>query len=227
LATSNLPAPSGFVSPRDAAGLDNYPTHLAWNSVKGAVAYRITMDYTNKDTDAECQKSGRLFDSVTTTNSYNPAGLPVACLGSYAWNVATCFSENCAPAETGGAATWTFSIAKGGGKDSGFMVCGLRDDDTKTPWDERNPCQFGDLFKLLEKLIDFALFKLSFWLLPILVAITGGLFYTHAGGTDTLKMIKQSWIRIGIGYALLFFAWLLTNWTLQAFGYHGLWWKIL
>ena len=53
------------------------------------------------------------------------------------------------------------------------------------------------------------------------------MFYFHAGGTDTLKMIKSSWVRIGIGYALLFFAWLLVNWTLQAFGYHGLWWKIL
>ena len=147
--------------------------------------------------------------------------------GTYTWGVASCFSSECKSDETGASAKWNFSINKGGGKSSGFMVCGLRNDDPKTDWDERKPCQFGDLFKILEKLIDFALFKLSFWLLPILAAISGGLFYTQAGGQDALKRVKTMWKYIGIGYALLFFAWLLTTWTLQAFGYHGLWWKIL
>ena len=225
--TSTLPAPAGYSSPRYMANLDNYPTHLSWNSVNGAAAYRVTMNYINEDSSSECPKSGQLFDGVTTTSSYDPPGLPLACLGSYTWGVVSCFSAACDPNETGASTTWEFFITSGGGKNSGFMVCGLRDDDPKTPWDERDNCQFGDLFKLLEKLIDFALYKLAFWLLPILAAITGGLFYTQAGGQDVMNRVKTMWKYIGIGYALLFFAWLLTTWTLSAFGYHGLWWKIL
>ena len=225
--TSNLPAPQGEVSPKNLASLDSYPNHLAWNSVNGALAYRVTMDYLNKDANSECPPSGQLFDSVTTNNSFDPPGLALACLGSYTWKVASCFSAACISEETGAPNTFTFSINKGGGKASGFLVCGLRDDDPKTDWDERKPCQATDLFKILEKLIDFVLFKVSFWLLPILGALTGGLFYTHVGGADTFKKVQKMWRYIGIGYALIFFAWLLTTWALQALGYSGLWYKIL
>jgi hypothetical protein len=225
--TSTLPAPAGYSSPRYLASLDSYPAHLSWNSVNGAAAYRVTMSYINEDANSRCPKSGQLFDEVTLTNSYDPPGLPLACLGSYTWGVVSCFSAACDKNETGASTTWEFFIVNRGEKNSGFMVCGLRDDNPKTPWDERDDCQFGDLFKILEKLIDFALFKLAFWLLPILAAITGGLFYTQAGGQDVINNVKTMWKYIGIGYALLFFAWLLTTWTLQAFGYHGLWWKIL
>ena len=226
-ATDTLPAPEGYSSPRYLSSLDSFPTHLAWNAVKNAAAYRVTMSYINEDSSSECPPSGPLFDDVTPINSYDPKGLSLACLGSYTWGVTSCFSAACNPDETGAGTTWKFFIIREGGKPNGLMVCGLRDDDPKTDWDERKPCEVGDLFKFLEKLINFLLFKVSFWLLPILAAITGGLFYTQVGGQDVMIKAKTMWKYIGIGYALLFFAWLLTTWTLQAFGYSGLWWKIL
>jgi hypothetical protein len=226
--TKTLPAPSGLVAPRDLASIDQYPMRLSWNAIKGASAYRVTMNYDNKDTNYECPKSSQLFNVTTTTNSYDPPGLALACLGTYTWTVASCFSSDCKPDETGTTASWKFFINIGGGKSSGLMVCGLRDDDPKTDnWDERKACEFADLFKFVWKLLNFVLFKLSFWLLPILGTVTGVIFYTSAGGPQTLQMVKSWWKAIGIGYAIIFFAYFLTTWALQAMGYSGLWWKIL
>jgi uncharacterized membrane protein required for colicin V production len=64
-------------------------------------------------------------------------------------------------------------------------------------------------------------------ILPILALITGGFFYLGKEGPNTVKYIKDAWIRIGIGYAILFMAWLLVSWIMAAAGFEGDWWKIL
>jgi len=68
------------------------------------------------------------------------------------------------------------------------------------------------------------IFKLAIILLPILVAITGGMFYLNIKGKDTLPTIKKMWKYIGIGYCLMLMAWLLVSWLMAITGYQGIPW---
>lgn len=228
--TKTLEAPSGATSPANNASPDDLPGSLSWNPVRGAKAYKIEINYKNSgDTNKDCPKDSKISEGTSPKTSYKMPDLEVACLGTYEWTVASCITESCAKEEIGNPMIRKFFIRKESKNfKSGFLTCGLRDDDTSTKWDERKECQFEDLFKVANKILNFALFKLSFWLLPIMGLITGIIFYTQAGGPQTLKMVIKAWKAIGIGYALIFFAWFLTTWTLQAFGYSGtdLWFKI-
>jgi len=67
---------------------------------------------------------------------------------------------------------------------------------------------------------------LAFLLLPILALITGVVFYKSLGGPEIWGTIKTWWKYIGIGYALLFFAWVIVGILLSIFGFAGAWWKL-
>jgi len=57
--------------------------------------------------------------------------------------------------------------------------------------------------------------------------ISGGIFYLGQQGPKTIPFIKNMWKWIGIGYALMIFAWLLVSWMMAIVGYSDLWWKVL
>ena len=136
--------------------------------------------------------------------------------------------KNCADAGPV-SADWTFTLAGDNSPKNGSYglgVCGQPFDNPGTPWDERATCAPKHIFLELQRIINFILFTLSFWLLPFLALATGIMFYTSLGGQNAMAMVKSWWRAIGIGYALLFFAWIITTWLLQIAGFPGLWYKI-
>ena len=83
-------------------------------------------------------------------------------------------------------------------------------------------------FLLLKIMIDFLLFRLSVLLLPLLVLATGGLFYLSPNNPDLISKVKKMWQAVGIGFAILFMAWILVSWLMIAVGFSKPdWWKII
>ena len=151
------------------------------------------------------------------------------CFGKYNWTVLACLDSGCKDA---GATplNWQFTFASSGPETkkgaTPLAVCGLSSDNPDTSWDEREACQLKHLLILVEQLINFIIFKLALFILPILGLITGVIFYLSLGGMETLGMVKKMWKAVGIGYALLLFAWIIVGVLMTIAGYHGVWWKI-
>ena len=70
------------------------------------------------------------------------------------------------------------------------------------------------------------LFRAAFILLPLLGLATGGLFYTNFGTSEIKQKVISWWKLIGIGYFVLFFAWIIVGVFTTLFGYTGTWWQI-
>jgi len=60
-----------------------------------------------------------------------------------------------------------------------------------------------------------------------MIVATAGLFYSPFRTPELLDRVKTAWKAIGIGYLLLFFAWVIVGIILSLMGFQGLWWKIL
>ena len=131
---------------------------------------------------------------------------------------------NCS--DRGEALTGTFKVKATGastGMDS-FKVCGQNTDNLDTKWKETDDCSIASFFLVVKLIINFLLFKLAFMLLPVLALITGGMFYLGMHGKDTIPTVKRMWKYAGIGYALMFMAWLLVSWLMAATGYNSVPW---
>ena len=204
---------------------------FSWDQVPGAQYYRFSLTYADKSS-LEKNQDCAVGEKVNTLAAQNSIAVDnstqgIYCLGNYTWNVQACMDQNCK--DTGPvSANWTFTLTPGATakKGSGFMVCGQADDNPNTPYDEREACSAKHLFLVLEKIINFVLFDLAFWLLPVLGVITAVIFYKSLGGPEVWETVKSWWRAIGIGYALLFFAWIIVGVMLRIFGYTSVWWKI-
>jgi len=68
---------------------------------------------------------------------------------------------------------------------------------------------------------------LALLLLPIMALVTGGLFYLAQDKTNLATRAKDIWKKIGIGYAVLFFSWIIVSIIMALAGYGALWNQIL
>ncbi len=146
------------------------------------------------------------------------------CFGDYEFTVQPCFDEKCTSLSYQ-KTTAIFSIAKKE-QSSGFMVCGQSTNDPNTKYNEKEPCRPSHLVLTLKIIIDFVVFKLAFMLLPVMVLITGGLFYLSQDKANLIPHIKDVWKKIGIGYGILFFSWIIVSVLTGIVGYPD-WYKIL
>ena len=233
--TAALETSAGAIQPPDQATIQSQDVGLtntiSWDPVPGAQYYHFILTYADKsslETNGDCTTGEKVNAFVTqssTSVDNSPQGM--YCLGNYKWNVQACMDKDCTDSSPV-SADWTFTLAPGESakKGSGFMVCGQPDDNPNTPYDEREACAPKHFFLVLERIINFFLFQLAFWLLPILGMMTAAIFYKSLGGPEVWDKVKSWWRAIGIGYALLFFAWILVGILLSIFGYTSAWWKI-
>jgi len=233
--TAALGTSTGAQLPKDQETLHSQDLGLtntfSWDQVPGAQYYRFSLTYADKSSlekNPDCA-AGKKVNTLVSQNSINidtsPQGL--YCLGNYTWNVQACMDRGCKDAGPI-SPDWKLTLVSGESakKGSGFMVCGQADDNPNTPYDERETCSAKHLFLVLERIINFVLFNLAFWLLPVLGVITAVIFYKSLGGPEVWETIRSWWRAIGIGYALLFFAWIIVGVMLRIFGYTSVWWKI-
>jgi len=215
----------GNPQPSDGATIyaDQMANQVSWDSVIGASAYSYIINLTEPAESDTCPIKDAIIDKVTnsTKNIVN-----LKCLGKYRFSVEPCVDAKCT--SRGPVSVWTFTLAQREPENKfSLSICGTGYNNPATPWNEREACQPKHLLILIKVIIDFLLFRLSILLLPILVLITGLIYYTQFKTPEVWDKIKSMWKAIGIGYALLIFSWLIVGFLLQIVGFPGLWYKIL
>jgi len=204
------------------------PLTMTWSGK--ANYFKINLTYAPlAGVSAHCTASEiNIVDAPASTNSYPQKTSYLTCPGNYTFEVQPCFKPDCSETAKSPAAKTSFSIADKDQKETGFMVCGQTVDNPATKeYDESDHCEIRHLFLTLKIIIDFIILKLAFILLPVLVLITGGLFYLAEDKSKLVPTLKDSWKKIGYGYLFLIFAWLIVSILMMFAGYQNDWWKII
>jgi hypothetical protein len=230
-----LSAPSN-PSPRDNEEIFTYqmPKVFSWNLIPYARYYEYTIDYVEKSPEekSECP-TGKVIDKIVSNTSDL---VSLNCLGKYQWQVRACLDKDCQEAGDW-SNLWNFTLSQkvppGGG---GLVPCGRDYDDPRTLWNEREPCQIKHLFLLLRNILDFLFWRIGLIILVLLVIITGIIYYLSVfspeilGEWAAIANIRSIWKYAGIGYGIIFLAWLIINLFLALVGYKfqifGRWWEI-
>jgi len=231
--TGYLGASKNPISPKDTINNSQLIYNFSWEPVAGAHYYKFTLKYTEKsakETNAACTPETKVEKIVNESSATIGNDIKeLFCLGKYEWSVLACLDQQCKD-KGADPKIWSFDFVAGGKEvkkgEAILATCGLTNDNPNTPWDDREKCGIKHFLLTTMQIINLFLFKMSFWLLPILVLITGGLFYTQLGTPELKQKLISWWKIIGAGYALLFFAWLITGILLAAFGYGGVWWQV-
>jgi len=197
--------------------------------------YWITVEYNppQPQTQSGCSLKNPIVskniegDSCSVQNDCLPSDIKTSCAGSYKWTVQPCANPDCSDKGNDNAKSSVFAISAGTTKGNSLAVCGQQYNAPGNSWDETEKCEIRHIFLLAKVLINYLLFRVSILLLPIMALVTGLIFYFGKEGPNTIPAIKKMWKWIGIGYAILFMAWLLTSWLMAAAGYKNDWWKIL
>jgi hypothetical protein len=79
---------------------------------------------------------------------------------------------------------------------------------------------------MFKNILDFCLWELALLILTILIILTGVTFYLSLGASTTIINVKSIWKAAGIGYGIIFLAWIMINLILKSFGYAVDWWII-
>ncbi len=206
---------------------DELPKDLTWDKVDGAGAYRTTITYTAKDADetSECP-TGTSKEQIVLGPAHQ---ISSSCLGTYVWQVQSCLDTEC-KLLGGTGPEWTLNIKQNPDNaktTGGLVICGRNYDNPDTSWNERNACNIGHIFLMLQVIFEFFLFRLSIVILVILVLITGVIFYTSLGDAATIQRVKSLWRAAGLGYLIVLFGWVVVSVLLTVLGFQfGSWWKI-
>ena len=206
------------------------PPSISWNG--NGNYFNIKLAYTPAaEVSQNCTKAEIEINATTSNKSYPVTTKYRTCPGEYKLTVQPCFESNCEDNKTisNPETTTRFSIADLENKNFGFMVCGQAVDNPATPRprDESEPCEIKHLVLGLKVIIDFVIFKLAFLLLPVMVMITGAMFYLSHDKANLIPTLKDGWKKIGIGYGILFFAWIIVSILMNLVGYKELWNQIL
>ncbi len=224
--TATLAAPN-ITSPE--AGKDEFipSVKVSWNPVFSGNFYSYALQYLSlapEEKSSLC-KTGTVTQNIILQDSVN---IDVRCMGQYQVQIAACIDSNCS--QKGPVNMQTFSVKEPPAAGGGLVPCGRNANDPSTPWDEREPCQIKHIFLLFQNLISFVLWKLSVVIVALYAVATGVIFYTSFGGVETLAKVKSIWKAVGVGLAIMFFAWLFLNLLLGILGFNvnifGRWYEL-
>lgn len=152
-------------------------------------------------------------------------------LGNYSWAVCSCSSasgENCICSSLA-----NFQIVPVPPEFLGGLVpCGRKYDDPNTPLpiNESAPCEYKHIFLLFNNVLNFILWRLGLIVLVLLILTIGMVSYFSMGSPSTMAKVKSVLRSAGIGYGIMFLAWIFINLILSLLGYQinifGHWWQI-
>ena len=228
--------PPANISPKEGAVLlTGQNQTLSWDPVPAAAAYKYSLQYTSISSEEKNEKCPALLNQpkekiIASTNAVEV----MDCKGEYQLKVQACMDDNCNAELVGGWSAEKFSVASEAApknvQGKGFIPCGLSYDDPTTPdWDESQRCEIKHLFILLSMIINFLMWTLVPIVLFLLIIASGLIFYFSMGREDPLPRVKTLWKAAGIGFGIIFLAWLLVNIGLSLvgfkFGAFGKWWN--
>jgi hypothetical protein len=129
-----------------------------------------------------------------------------------------------------------FSFAVDPLDDGGLVPCGTKYDTvkktdpvTQKETEEKvisNPCEadgFGNLMKMINKVVNFILFTMAVPIAAVMFAYAGFLLVTSGGETSQRSKAKSIFTNVAIGLVLAVAAWLIINTILSILGFQGGW----
>ena len=232
LETFKLAPPSEVLFPKDNNKItfSQFPIPFSWKEVPWARYYKFTLEYVSKSAEESSEEcvAGEKEERIVLSNQ---VPTPLRCLGDYQWQVVACLDKDCGEIGELGP-FWRFTLIQEseGGTAGGLVPCGRTYDNPSTQWNERDSCQIKHLFLIVHIILNFILWKLAPLMLVLLTIISGVLYYLSLGEMKTIVQVKSLWKAAGIGYAIIFFGWLIIDIFLSILGYRvgifGPWWKI-
>ncbi|XOB40206.1 MAG: pilin [Candidatus Nealsonbacteria bacterium] len=223
--TLNIPSNP---SPDNGGTFYTYENRVSWNSVLGAKFYQYKIDYALKSPEEDDQNciAGQAAIQLTIVSS-NSDFVSLSCLGDYNWWVRACLDKDCEEAGMWRESPWSFTYVQPVPPGQfGLVPCGRSSDNPKTPWNEREPCQFKHVFLLFKNILDFILWRIGLIALVILTIATFVVSYFSMGAPGTVINIRSIWKSAGQGYAIIFLAWTIINTILRVLGFTEKWWTI-
>ena len=230
--TFKLLAPAN-PSPANNGQLLTSDRYLSWSQVVGAKNYQYTIDYDsgNPPEDEQNEECKGIAGAkiVLPKISLSPTLSSLECLGSYHWQIRSCLDQNCQ--ETGDWSTsFAFSYLQPTPSDQiGIVPCGRLSDNLKTPYNERKPCRPEHIFILFKNILDFFLWKLAPVALIALAVFTAIIYYFSMGAPASVINVRAIWKSGGIGFGIIFFAWIIIDLILSLLGFQieifGKWWQ--
>ncbi len=213
--------------PENNGTLFTYENVISWSSVPGANFYEYRIDYVSKspdETNINCIDNQALVPLTIISSS--SVFVPFKCLGTYNWLVRACLDEDCNEAGDW-SPVWSFNYNQPLPPPKfGFVPCARNSDNPVTPWNEREACQFKHIFITARIILDFLLWRLGIIALVFLMIASFFVSYFSFGSSTTPLKIKSIWKAAGLGYLIMFFAWIVVNFILMAFGFSDIWWVI-
>ncbi len=146
----------------------------------------------------------------------------------YQWKVRSCYDLTATDQVCG---DWSneqsFQVGEITVSAGGFVPCGRKTDNPNTSYDETESCQLKHIFLLIKNILDFILWRLGLIILALLTLAVGVIYYFSMGAPATMIQVKSILKSAGIGYGIIFLAWLIINWILVILGFQlGNWWQI-
>ena len=118
----------------------------------------------------------------------------------------------------------------------GLVPCGRACNDPSTEdIDESKPCELCDFFVMLDRIIDFLLFRIVPVLAALMIAIGGGMYIISQGDPGKLSRVKELFTAIVYGLLIIYGAWVFVNTFFMLIGINDFnefktlpqnWWKI-
>lgn len=224
--TFRLAAPARPSYPQDKGFLFTDERFLSWEKVVGAKAYQYEAKLLSL---APNEESKNCSASPLATTLANSGYIELGCLGQYQWQVRSCLDENCQEISNW-SNPWIFNLSEGGVGQGGLVPCDTRTNNPNTPWNEREPCQMKHIFLLIKIIVDFILLRVAPVVFVLMIMATGAIFYTSLGKVTTMAQVISLWKAVGVGIAIIFFAWLIVNAALRLAGYNigifGNWYQL-
>ncbi len=94
------------------------------------------------------------------------------------------------------------------------------------------PCELCDLFVMIDRVLDFLLFKIVPVLAALMIAIGGFMYIFALGKPETISQAKRLFTAVAIGLLIIYGAWVIINTFFVLIGvgdWTGLksgWWQI-
>ena len=116
---------------------------------------------------------------------------------------------------------------------AGLVPCGRTDSGATA--EERQPCTFCHLFVMIDRVLDFILFKIVPVLAALMIAIGGFMYIFAFGKPEMISQAKRLFTAIAIGLLIIYGAWVFINTFLMFIGINEVnefrtlpqdWWKI-
>lgn len=225
-----------LVAPTDPVPVSdgkNYPPgSVAWAKVRGAHFYQYKMIYAATAPEEVSGRCQGLVGQTVVDNKIVPFRGDIAeinCLGTYNWQVKACLDLECKDYGPW-SVVWSFTLLSSAPERitglGGLVPCGRRNDDPETPYDEREACEIKHIFILIQSGLNFALWRLLFPVVVIMLMTTGVMTYFAFGGPTILAQARSLLKLVAVGVAVAFFAWTMITWVLNFWGVTTPWWNI-